>query len=555
MTTLGPLSPCLAASQAFSVETLSASLYQWSTASTFETSRSALQAISEALRPHQERWSAEDREHPSEKGYRRQALSNFHDLTGSEEEAVPQALAEIASHRKALNLLLESPVARTVHQTAKEHPVETREVREGFESWFKGPPPTVTQTRQGGLSRLFGGAAYWLGSVYYPTFVLGTLLDVLYQGGSALVTGHGSLGALAANAVLLGASLCATHPRRVATREMLESARRGSLSEQEIEAFFERFAHPFSEFRDLATPTGDDDPIEAIRRSAGPGGDPHPAMHATLRTIFDFLNLSRVGNTSLQEDPSGVLYDRITRAIALGTFKHLRWQAVVIHHERLTVLKLLKNLGYKIIFIANHRSHLDILADVALLSDFSPRMVAKQELEMAPELGWTWTHHPLRPGRWKNDGILRGARHVLLDRGNIKQSFKAMHEDARRVLEEGHSLFSYASGTRDDTPDRSVEVGMGTFKNGAFHVAEAMAPKAVIVPVAHYGLGRTLPKSVSDSLFEGAMLNMPAVLSIGEFFEVDDLSVKRMNRMAWRGVWRALAPIQAYMNNQAARAA
>jgi 1-acyl-sn-glycerol-3-phosphate acyltransferase len=550
MTALLPIAPSLHAFSGLNVQTLSASLHQWSAATSFEATRDDLRVLSDALRPHQERWAAEDRAARERRGYPLQALANFQDLTGSDDDAVTQALAEIAGHSKALAVLADAPAARRVQEAARRHPIDTSAVKDGFQSWMNGSPPTTASGRPNAISRLIGGLNYWLGSVYFPGFIAGTLADGLFQLGHLAATGQGNPGALAANAALLGFSLCASYPRRVATRELIESSRRGSLSEQEIEAYFERFAKPFGGLGALAHATADDDPIEAIRRSSGPGGSPRPATLATLRTIFDFLDLARVGNASLQEDPSGVLYDRITRAIALGTFKHLRWQPVVLNQERLTALKYLKSQGHKIIFIANHRSHLDILADVALLSDFSPRMVAKQELMMTPELGWTWAHHPGSPGRWKRDGILRGAQHVIVDRENSKQAYKAMNEDARRVLEEGHSLFSYATGTRDATPDRSVEVGMGAFKNGAFYVAKAMAPKAVIVPVAHYGLGRTLPKSVSDSFFPGAMLNMPAVLSIGEFFEVDDLSVKKMNRLAWRGVWRELAPIQAYMNNQ-----
>lgn len=84
----------------------------------------------------------------------------------------------------------------------------------------------------------------------------------------------------------------------------------------------------------------------------------------------------------------------------------------------------------------------------------------------------------------------------------------------------------------------------------------------MIVPLALYGLGGMFPKSTRDLLFEGAMVNQPVVLSVGEPIEYgcSDFEprqgqerkerIQSARRAVWKQLWEALWPIQDYMNSK-----
>lgn len=348
---------------------------------------------------------------------------------------------------------------------------------------------------------------------------------------------------LAEAGVLLGAATLLGGQRRLASNALTAHARLGTIEHEHVREFFARYRGPFPyEKLDLASLTPNRDILDDIRRSSGPGGPLKISRRYTAQLIHDFTTLGRVAASSFGEDPSQVLYDRLAQAIGMGTLEKLGWQPVVLHGERLEELRERKRRGRKIIFVANHRSHLDILSIVALLRDFRVRFPAKNDLFKIPVL----------------KDLLTGAHHPRINRGDRHGRYKALLKQAVPLLMEGLSLYVFSEGTRSMTPDRSEEVGMLPFELGAFGVALQFEKGVDVVPVCSYGLGRTLPGDDGQALREGAMINAPVVISIGEFIETEEFTkgMKRngeakqmLGNAAWTRVWNELASIQALMNH------
>jgi len=514
--------------------TLQSSLFQLSTMTDFSGVNDVLTDIQETLQ------AAEASARPA---FCHQILNGTHD-------EIAQALVDIANNPPSLNALVSSErTVAVIQSAAKSHPIDTAHVRDGIQAWVDGPHPSLPGTPSW-LSRLFGKMNYGLGNASIATLPL-TLPALAGQLGCLLASGGVSPGWLAASAILVGTGMAASYQRKSIAVEMLDRAEKEPLSAAEIQAYFDHFL--------AVTPAVDAkkhddlDVLDAIRKSSSNGGKPTLNRAATWRTAADFMNLAAVGTLSLQRDPSGQLYDRIAQAIGIGVLQRLQWQPIVLEPHRLIALQEMRRQGYKFIFVSNHRSHLDILGDVALLRDFSPRMIAKDGLASVPFLGWAPQHHLLRPSKWHRDGLLGGAKHPLTDRKPTKASHAALNVQSREVLENNHALFAYAEGTRMNTGDRGEEVGIQLFKNGVFHVAEHAGEKTVIVPVAHYGFGAMLPKSAGQAIVDGAMMYQPTVMSVGEPIEVSGRKYKELRLEAWMAVWRQLAAIQAHMNHEMQR--
>lgn len=123
------------------------------------------------------------------------------------------------------------------------------------------------------------------------------------------------------------------------------------------------------------------------------------------------------------------------------------------------------------IFMANHRSHFDVLAVMEALSEFQLRWVAKKELTGVPVFGWA----------------LRHTDHIIIDRSDRAQAVASLRA-ARVQMERGVSVIIFPEGTRSEPDDPE----MLPFKKGGFMLAlETGFP---IVPIAIRGSAEVLPK-------------------------------------------------------------
>jgi 1-acyl-sn-glycerol-3-phosphate acyltransferase len=123
------------------------------------------------------------------------------------------------------------------------------------------------------------------------------------------------------------------------------------------------------------------------------------------------------------------------------------------------------------IFMANHRSHFDVLAVMQALSEFQLRWVAKKELTDVPIFGWALSH----------------TDHIIIDRSDHAQAVASLRA-AREQMERGVSVIIFPEGTRSEPDDET----MLPFKKGGFMLAlETGFP---IVPIAIRGSASVLPK-------------------------------------------------------------
>ncbi|HWP35775.1 MAG TPA: lysophospholipid acyltransferase family protein [Thermodesulfobacteriota bacterium] len=126
-----------------------------------------------------------------------------------------------------------------------------------------------------------------------------------------------------------------------------------------------------------------------------------------------------------------------------------------------------------VVFVANHRSHLDI--PVLCLALGRPlRFVAKRELVRIPFFGWAL--------------FLLG--HITVDRRNPEQARLALERAAGRVRG-GLSVLFFAEGTRG-TPELIARSRLAPLKKGG--IVLALTAGVPLVPVAIAGTERILPK-------------------------------------------------------------
>jgi 1-acyl-sn-glycerol-3-phosphate acyltransferase len=123
------------------------------------------------------------------------------------------------------------------------------------------------------------------------------------------------------------------------------------------------------------------------------------------------------------------------------------------------------------IFMANHRSHFDVLAVMQALPEFQLRWVAKKELTEVPIFGWALQH----------------TDHIIIDRSDHAQAVASLRA-ARAQMERGVSVIIFPEGTRAEPDDPALL----PFKKGGFMLAlETGFP---IVPIAVRGSAAVLPK-------------------------------------------------------------
>lgn len=120
------------------------------------------------------------------------------------------------------------------------------------------------------------------------------------------------------------------------------------------------------------------------------------------------------------------------------------------------------------VFMANHQSHVDIVAILEALP-VVPGFLAKKELKKIPFFG----------------RAMEVGGHVFIDRTHRDRAFEAIAEAAAQVSA-GASIVVFPEGTRADRP------GVKAFKKGGFHLAKQA--RVSIVPVGIRGSGSVLPK-------------------------------------------------------------
>lgn len=176
-----------------------------------------------------------------------------------------------------------------------------------------------------------------------------------------------------------------------------------------------------------------------------------------------------------------------------------RW-LLRVGRVRLTVHGLEKiDPSQSYVFVANHRSYMDIPAILATIPvEF--RFYAKKGLFLIPFLG---TH-------------LKRAGHLPVVRGDARESVKSMTLGARLIQEQKISMLLFPEGGRS--------IGsMREFKEGAAYIAiKAGVP---IVPVGLIGTRHILP--IGSSYVRGG----PVILNIGDPIPTAGMQLKERVRL------------------------
>jgi len=506
----------------------------------------ALETIHAAIEPHRDAISTITARDGTT---RRKELRFFDGLTSGDDSQIRLALAELGTRPMALTLLQQDPrAAKLMVEAGAGIRIETSSVREHHLRW-SGPSGVGAPD----LSAL-GQLNYWLSSLTAPRnwALWGTGASLAVEGALWASNGQPPVGALATSATLLGGALYGHLHREAAKTRLVNFAEQQPMSFEAVSAFFQSYGRVLPTDAPFRLSSGSSDVLEAIRKSAAGSGTPHQSRLVTLRLITDFLNLGSAAvkglKKSIAQDPTGKLYDQMAQAIGLGVLSRLRWQPIIFNAHILDQIAELKRQGKNVLFVGNHRSHLDILLAVALLVTMGIRFAAKKELQGMPTLG----------------DILSLANHFIVD-DNDPDSLAKMVDWGTLMFQLGLSPYFFIEGTRSDTRARSEELGMSSPKIGAAHLAARHAKNTVVVPMVSYGFGRMLPKSEKQALEEGVMLHQPTVTSLlepihaADFLDEDPaLSMQeeaRFNAIVWNRMSAELRAIQAYMNYLAVQAA
>lgn len=121
------------------------------------------------------------------------------------------------------------------------------------------------------------------------------------------------------------------------------------------------------------------------------------------------------------------------------------------------------------VFLANHRSNIDMPVLVQSLPGFQLRWVAKKELLRIPLFGLA----------------LRASRHIIVDRSDRTQAMASLRR-ARELIKEGISVVFFPEGTRSPGDE------LLPFKRGGFVLA--VKTGTPIVPVMIKGSRGILPR-------------------------------------------------------------
>ncbi len=139
------------------------------------------------------------------------------------------------------------------------------------------------------------------------------------------------------------------------------------------------------------------------------------------------------------------------RTFCGGIVRLMGWRIQVEHRERLYATR-------PCVFVGNHQSIMDLLTYGAIV----PKMVVavgKKEIGKIPLFGW----------------FFRFSGNLVIDRGNSEDASRLLAEAARRLTDEGVSVFFMPEGHRSKGQE------LLPFKTGAFRLAAAAG--VPIVPV------------------------------------------------------------------------
>ncbi|NIO07491.1 MAG: 1-acylglycerol-3-phosphate O-acyltransferase [Deltaproteobacteria bacterium] len=155
------------------------------------------------------------------------------------------------------------------------------------------------------------------------------------------------------------------------------------------------------------------------------------------------------------------------------------------------------------IFVANHRSYIDIPALMQALLGFQLRWIAKRELLWIPLFGWAM---------WS-------AKHIVVNRQSVQEARISLRK-AKEKIERGISVVIFPEGTR------SVGDELLPFKRGGFLLA--IQTKMPIVPVTIRGSGAVLPKGIWH--VRGGQIEV----TVGEPIPVDQYGVQDLTELMTR---------------------
>lgn len=538
-----PLSPNVSTQLASELD-LQRALFQVSTFTSMDQAQGAINAVADAVRPYR---SGLEQVVKGTTTYRKE-MRYFDFLRNGNADGARLALAEIAMHPKTLKLLCQSPdTLETVANAANNMKVDAEDIHSDHLEWLGAPLGGPASSPLNALGRV----TYWLSGIASPKNWLAwsSAASLAPEFAYWAATGQVPSGFLAASSAALGLALYGIGHRNSAKQKLYATAEKTPLNFDAVRGYFESFNKVIPNAAALSLPANDGDVVEAIRKSSAGHGSPTLSIPATFRLATDFLSLGSVTVQGLKRSPSKDVYNRLAQAIGLGTLSRTHWQPVVLNAERLEQVAEYRRQGKNVIFVSNHRSHLDILLAVALLRDFDIRFVAKDDLLSIPVLG----------------DILRLAEHFTVDREHDDKRLDKVMAWGVDMFHKGMSPFFFIEGTRLDTPNRSEEIGMRPPEIGAATLAAMFAKNTVIVPIVSYGFGSLLRKSELKALSQGTMLHQPTMTSILEPIDVSQvldadpaLSEReevRLNSLIWGRMWRELSLIQAYMNDLMANGA
>lgn len=239
----------------------------------------------------------------------------------------------------------------------------------------------------------------------------------------------------------------------------------------------------------------------------------YPAM--TLYGLSRAISAKLPGDIMQKLDP----FRRIPICIAYGwgllsmTLFGM-WPAVE-GRENLDVLREVDENGKKgklkpAMYVANHCSWMDIPFVVRVFGFKNCKMIAKAELKKVPILG----------------RALQVAGHIMIDRTNRRDQMLA-YKTGVQLLKDGVNLVTFPEGTR------SKNSRMGSFKKGAFKMAQAVG--ASVVPLSIHYADKVQPP---DYAFPAKVSRMrpKAVIKVGKPITTDGKTDDELLEEVWRAI-------------------
>lgn len=164
-----------------------------------------------------------------------------------------------------------------------------------------------------------------------------------------------------------------------------------------------------------------------------------------------FVGLSLGGLLYVALHPRGSAPVHLSRAFHFLVRALLGWKVTVEDRHLLAAAS-------PAVLMASHRSNLDIVVYGGLYPKRTV-VIGKKELAKIPVFGW----------------FFRATGNILLDRKDLQSAIASVAAAARRVREEGVSVWVFPEGHRNSSPT------LLPFKKGAFHLA--LAARVPIIPI------------------------------------------------------------------------